>query len=103
MCTSKTFEEAFIEVWRQALVESARSVTLGGESFRVLSTAKLGLKQVNFRFAGRELRGIEQNPDTRSRWAALAREGKKVMQFTESGRYLAVVVDGKYVAYKKER
>lgn len=83
-------------------MEGVLSVTLGGESFRVLLTAKLELKQVNFRFEGRELRGIEQNPDTKSRWAALAREGKKVMQFTESGRYLFVVVDGKCIPYKKE-
>ena len=51
--TDMTIEEVFIEMWRQALVEGARSVTLGDESFRVLSTAKLGLKQVNFRFEGR--------------------------------------------------
>jgi hypothetical protein len=30
--------------------------------------------------------------------AKMAREGKKVMQFTEEGRYAAVVLDGKYVA-----
>jgi hypothetical protein len=29
----------------------------------------------------------------------MAREGKKVMQFLEGGRYVAVVVDGKMRAY----
>ena len=38
-------------------------------------------------------RGLEQNPDTKSRWAKMAPEGKKVMQFLEGGRYVAVVVD----------
>ena len=48
---------------------------------------------------GRELRGLEQNPETKSRWAKMAREGKKVMQFLEGGRYVAVVVDGDLKAY----
>ena len=45
------------------------------------------------------VRGLEQNPKTASRWAKLAREGKKVMQFLDEGRYLAVVVDGKVQFY----
>lgn len=93
-------QETFIQVWRQALLENNRRVTLGEDSFPVISTAKLKLRQVNFRFDGRDLRGIEQNPLTKSRWAAMARQGKKVMQFTEQGRYIAVVVDGQYRAYQ---
>jgi hypothetical protein len=46
-----------------------------------------------------EIRGLEQNPDTKSRWAQLARAGKKVMQFLSEGRYVAVVVDGKVTLY----
>jgi hypothetical protein len=57
------------------------------------------LRQVDFAFDGQELRGLEQNPETRSRWAQMARAGKKVMQFLSSGRYLAVVVDGKVTPY----
>jgi hypothetical protein len=30
----------------------------------------------------------------------LAQEGKRIMQFLCAGRYVAVVVDGKMVAYK---
>jgi hypothetical protein len=67
----------------------------------VKSTPQRGLKQVDFRFDGQNLRGLEQNPDTKSRWAAMARSGKKVMQFLENGRYLAVVSDGKVQLYKK--
>ena len=36
-----------------------------------------------------------QNPDTKSKWAAMARQGKKVMQFLEGGKYVAAVVDGR--------
>jgi hypothetical protein len=57
------------------------------------------LRQVDFAFDGQELRGLEQNPETRSRWAQMARAGNKVMQFLSRGRYLAVVVDGKVTPY----
>jgi phage protein U len=52
----------------------------------------------NLTFNGLGLRGIEQNPETGSRWAQLARVGKKVMQFLGNGRYV-VVVDGQVFTY----
>ena len=57
------------------------------------------MRQVDFLFEGSEIRGLEQNPDTRSEWAKLARSGKKVMQFLSEGRYVANVVDGKVNRY----
>jgi hypothetical protein len=48
-------------------------------------TPKRGLRQVDFVFDGNEIRGLEQNPHTKSRWARLARSGKKVMQFLSEG------------------
>lgn len=48
---------------------------------------------------GHDLRGLEQNSETASRWAQQAREGKKVMQFLQQRRYIAVVVDGKVQFY----
>ena len=89
-----SFEQALVEVWRQALVENANVVVLGTERFPVRLTPKRGLRQVDFVFEGNEIRGLEQNPDTKSRWAQMARTGKKVMQFLSEGRYAAVVVDG---------
>jgi hypothetical protein len=74
-------EHTFIEVWRQVMVENVLSVKLGEEHFPVRRTAKRGLRQVDFRFDGKEIRGLEQNPDTKSRWATMARSGSKVMQF----------------------
>jgi hypothetical protein len=50
-------------------------------------------------FNGNEIRGLEQNPATKSRWAQMARSGKKVMQFLNGGRYVANVFDGKVILY----
>jgi hypothetical protein len=71
-----------------------------GKSYPVRQTSKSKLKQIDFNFEDRELRGLEQNPNAKSRWAKLAREGKQVMQFLEHGKYIAVVVDGKVHLYK---
>jgi len=54
-------------------------------------------------FDGNEIRGLEQNPDTKSRWAQLARSGRRVMQFLSEGRYVANVVDGRVTLYGSER
>jgi hypothetical protein len=97
-----SLKDAFLNVWRQSLVEKKKSVTLEGESFPVRSTAKRKLKQIDFQFDGKDLRGLEQNPDTKSRWAAMARSGKSVMQFLEGGRYIAVVVEGKVHLYARK-
>jgi len=94
------FEEAILTIYQQALVENLKMVTLGEETYSVRTTAKQKLKQVDFRFEGRELRGLEQNPNTKSRWAKMAREGKKTMQFLEGGKYVAVAVNGRVYAAK---
>jgi hypothetical protein len=94
-----SFEQTLIEVWRQALVENAKVVELGKERYPVRRTPKRDLRQVDFVFDGNEIRGLEQNPETKSRWAQLARSGKKVMQFLSGGRYVANVADGKVNFY----
>ena len=98
---AQSLEDVLISVWRQAMVDNLASVKIGDQMYTVKSTALRGLKQIDFRFGGRNLRGLEQNPDTKSRWAAMARAGKKVMQFLDGGRYLAVVGDGKVHLYQK--
>ena len=80
-------------------MENAKAVKVGSESYPVRPTPKRGLREVDFAFDGREIRGLEQNPDTKSRWAQMARSGKKVMQFLTEGRYVANVVDGKVTHY----
>jgi len=88
-----SFEQVLIEVWRQALVEKAKAVELGSERFPVRRTPKRGLHQVDFTFQGNAIRGLEQNPQTKSQWAQMARSGKKVMQFLSEGHYVANVAD----------
>ncbi len=95
-----SYEQTLVEVWRQVLVEAAEAVELGSERFPVRRTAKRGLRQVDFTFEGNDIRGLEQNPQTKSRWAQLARSGKKVMQFLSAGRYVANVVNGKVHLYR---
>src|SRR6516225_11332210 len=97
MATS--LEEILISVWRKAMVEDAKVVTLQNEKFPVRRTSRSRLREVDFQFEGHELRGLEQNPETGSRWAQLARQKKKVMQFLKQRRYVTVVVDGKVQFY----
>jgi hypothetical protein len=96
-----SFEEILVSVWRQTLVEDSGAVTLGSNSHRVRRTSRSKLREVDFEFEGQRLRGLEQNPKTASRWAQLAREGKKVMQFLSDRRYIASVVDGKVQFYER--
>ena len=95
----RQLEQVLISVWRQALIDGAKYVEIDTEQYPVRTTSKRRLKQVDFRFEGRDLRGLEQNPLTKSRWAQMARSGKKVMQFLSEGRYVANVVDGKVNLY----
>jgi len=96
-----SFEQALTEVWRQVLVENADVVVLEAERYPVRLTPKRHLREMDFTFDGNEIRGLEQNPETKSRCARMAREGKKVMQFLSEGRYLANVVDGKVTMYSR--
>jgi hypothetical protein len=96
-----SFEETLIEVWRQVFTEAATAVVLDGKRYPIVRTSKRKLREVDLLFDGKEIRGLEQNPETKSRWAAMARDGKKVMQFLSEGRYVANVVDGKVTLYGK--
>jgi len=96
-----SFEDALNEVWRQALVENAKVVELGKERYPVRRTPKRGLRQVDFVLEGNEIRGLEQNPETKSRWAQMVRSKKAVMQFLSEGRYVAHVAGEKVNLYVK--
>src|SRR5579862_4919064 len=97
-----SFEETLIDVWRQVLVENVDVVLLGTKRYPVRLTAKRRLREVDFEFEGNAIRGLEQNPETKSHWAQMARAGEKVMQFLSEGRYLANVVGGKVTLYGKK-
>ena len=72
---------------------------------RVSRTAvnKLAVKNFTDTSTGARTIAIEQNPATGSEWAKLAREGHKVVQFKQNGRYVAVSVDGKVQPYDRNQ
>lgn len=96
-----SFDEVLKTVWRQALVENTDAVKVGAERYPVTRSKTKCRRQVEFTFEADKIIGIEQNPKTKSRWAQMARAGKKVMQFIQDGRYVAVVADGKVILYGK--
>src|ERR1700683_4166149 len=98
-----SIEETLIAVWRQTLAENSEAVKLGADRYAVTRSKAKRLRQVPFGFDGNTIMGIEQNPKTKSRWAAIARSGKKVMQSIQDGTYIAVVADGKVIMYGKSR
>lgn len=100
--TDSNLDEAFLSVWQQALVDRSKRIILSGDSYPIRKTAKRGLAQVDFFVDGVPYRGLEQNPDKQSRWAALARKGAQVMQFVSAGQYVAVVSDGKLTRYRRK-
>ena len=88
-----------ISVWQQALADGKEDVQLERESFPVTVFRAKNLRSVEFRYGDLLIVGIEQNPKTESRWAAMAREGKRIMQFRSAGRYVANVCEGKLLRY----
>ena len=94
-----TLEETLISVWKQSLADDEKEVKLGGESFPVTVFRAKKLRGVEFRYGEQRIMGIEQNPKTGSRWAGLAREGNRIMQFRCKGRYIANVCEGRLLRY----
>ena len=98
-----TLGETLISVWQQSLANGHERVTLGHESYPVRVFRAKKLRSVNFRFGELSIIGIEQNPKTESRWAVLAREGKRIMQFRCEGRYVANVCEGTMTVTRRNK
>jgi hypothetical protein len=93
--------DVLLDVWSQVLLHDSKVVKLGSETFPVIRSKKKRFRQVYFVFGEMSITGLEQNPETNSTWAKMAREGIKVMQFVHDGRYIAVVAAGKVTMYGK--
>jgi hypothetical protein len=93
--------EILIEIWQQALVDKSDFVKLDSRRYPVVILKAKHLRQVTLEWEGKSIIGIEQNSNTTSRWAEMARAGKKVMQFVVEGKYAANVADGKVTLYGK--
>ncbi len=94
-----TLQETMISVWQQALADVKSSVTLNRRRYPIQFTRAKKLRTVTFPYRRREVFGVEQNPETQSRWAVLARQGKRIMQFSCDGRYVANVCEGELSRY----
>ena len=94
-----TLAETLISIWQQVLAEKKRSVEIQRETYSVGITRSTRLRTVEFPLEGHRFAGIEQNPATTSRWAALARAGSRIMQFSCDGRYVGNVCEGKLTRY----
>lgn len=100
-----TLGETLVEVWRQALAEDRGEVLVDGQRLPVARTRHQSLRTVAVRYGDRAIEGIEQNPETSSRWAKLAQQGQRIMQFSFRGRYVGNVCEGRltrYPAWKAE-
>jgi hypothetical protein len=95
--------EVLSSVARQ--MKSGNKVQIAGKPFDVKRTSSQRLKTLRFEMGGREYQAIEQNPEKPSRWGRLARDGHNVIQFrdVESGKYVAVAIDGEVKEYGKMR
>ena len=94
-----TLGDTLISVCQQSLVDGQEEVDLGQESCPVTVFRAKKLRGVEFSYGDLRIIGIEQNPATSSRWAALAREGNRIMQFRCKGRYVGNVCEGKLLRY----
>jgi hypothetical protein len=91
--------DMLVEIWRQVLIDGRPCVEVEGTQYRVGTTRSKRLRAVDFEYESLHFSGIEQNPATGSSWAARARQGQRVMQFTHQRRYVANVCEGKLLRY----
>jgi len=94
-----TLGDTLISVWRQSLAEGRQAVDLEDKYYPVGLFRAKKLRNVEFNYGELSIIGIEQNPATNSRWASLARQGNRIMQFRCKGRYVANVCEGKLLRY----
>ena len=94
-----TLADTLVSVWRQVLAEKKPEVEIGPQTYAMDITRSSRRRTVEFPFQGRRFAGIEQNPATSSRWAALARKGQRIMQFSCDGRYVGNVCEAKLTRY----
>jgi len=94
-----TLGDALVSAWQRALGEGRDNIELEGETYPVTVSRAKGLRIVEFDLGPHHMVGIQQNPKTESRWAELARQGNRIMQFRCKGRYVANVCEGKLLRY----
>jgi len=94
-----TLGDLMVRLSQQVLVDGLDEVEVEGRGCRVGRTRGQGLRIVSFVYQGFAIDGIEQNPEKTSRWAQLAREGHRIMQFRFDRRFVGNVCDGRLLRY----
>ena len=94
-----TLAEQLVSVCQQVMRDGRDDVELAGHRYRVGRTRAQGLRYVEFVYGDATVEGIEQNPARASRWAKLAQEGQRIMQFSCRRRYFANVCEGRVLRY----
>ena len=74
------------------------SVEIDGNVYPIEITSRAHVKYVTYH----GYRFIEQNPKKSSQWAKKAQEGHQIMWVMEGRRYLARMMDGKYLDLRKK-
>jgi hypothetical protein len=97
--SSRGLGALLLSVWKQVMEDDLPQVDLDGRTVAVTRTRAMGLKVVTVPFGKHVIEGIEQNPEKASRWAKMAQEGSRIMQFRVGVRYVANVCDGKLMRY----
>lgn len=90
-----------VSIWEQMVEQGAAQVEVAGQRLRVQRTRAQQLRFVEFVHEGRAIEGIEQNPNTASRWAKLAQEGHRIVQFRCGRQYIGNVCDGTLLRYPR--
>ncbi len=84
----------------------AEGIFSGDKTIQVEDTSyKVGiLHPSGLRYIDAEgYRFIEQNPKKSSKWAKMAKDGKKIVWIFKHGRYHAKVIDGKFTLLEKKK
>ena len=76
----------------EGIFSAKNTIQIEGESYKVKIFTKSGLRYVDVG----EYRLVEQNPQKSSKWAKMAREGKKIVWIFKGRKYVARVIDGKF-------
>jgi hypothetical protein len=79
------------------IFNNLETIEIDGYAFHMDYTSRAGLRLFNIEGYSY----LEQNPETGSRWAKMAREGHQIMWVLKGRRYLAQVRDGVFYDFRK--
>lgn len=76
----------------EGIFSGKNSIEIDNKSYKVQVFAKSGLRYVDIGY----YRIVEQNPKKSSKWAKMAKAGKKIVWVFKGRKYYARVVDGHF-------